>query len=234
VQSTGSDTVAVERIEAIEQALGLTQALPFMSLRGIEVPSEFDGVAIWPTGTANWTQLRLEQILAAQEAGARFKCIVCLNSSRVCNTTSDRRHPLIARLPVGQESTEQELQHILMGDLEGYGTDLFRFAELPSTNETGKSLSLEQQLKHLQQSGQYDELIGGSDIYVPSTPNSLFVPLYVRRILEHNNVWFSQAGAFLMRQMPDFWWPTLQQVMTLPSGMIRLWVELLEAGCITT
>lgn len=230
--STGDRRSAMERIEAIENRLGLTEPLPFMSLRGLEVPSEFDGVAIWPTGTTNWTQLRLEQIRTAFEAGAKFRHIICLYSSRVCNAPADRRHPLIAGIPEGQEPTENDLQYQMMRR-SAFHSSMFLFADLPDTNESGRPLSLEQQLRYLQASGQYDELIGGEDIYVPSTPNSLYVPLHVRRVLGHDNVWFSQAGARLVRSMPAYWWPSLQDVMTLPNGMIRLWVELLHAGCIT-
>ncbi|MDB5166676.1 MAG: hypothetical protein JWM37_748 [Candidatus Saccharibacteria bacterium] len=230
--ATDTNKSVQERVEAIEHQLGLTEPIPFMSLRGLEVPTEFDGVAIWPTGITNWTKLRLEQIRTAQDAGARFRHVVCLGSSRVCNAPADRRHPLITGIPVGQEPTEQALQYQLVHS-GAHDPSMFRFASLPSVNDAGKPLSLEQQLIHLKESGQYDELIGGADIYVPSTPNSLYVPLHVRRVLGHDNVWFSQAGARLVRKMPDSWWPSLQDTMTLPNGMIRLWVELLEAGCFT-
>ncbi len=228
----GTKKSAAERLEAIERRLGLMDALPFMSMQGIAVPVDFEGVAIWPTGTTNWTQLRLEQIRTAYLAGARFKRIVCTYSSRVCNSAADRKHPLIAGTPEGQEPTEQEVQHKL-SESGALNSDLFSFARLPEKNDADRPLSLEQQLNHLQESGQYDELIGGADIYVPSTPNSLYVPLHVRRVLGHDNVWFSQAGARLVRGTPDSWWPSLQDVMTTPNGIIRLWVELLLAGCIT-
>jgi hypothetical protein len=230
--ASDSKKSAADRVEAIERKLGLTEPLPFMSMEGLAVPSEFNGVAIWPTGITNWTKLRLEQIRMAQDAGARFKHIVCLHSSRVCNAPGDRKHPLIAGIPAGQEPTEQALQYQLARS-GAHDPSMFRFAELPSVNDDGRPLSLEQQLRHLQASGQYDELIGGADIYVPSTPNSLYVPLHVRRVLGHDNVWFSQAGARLVRGTPDSWWPSLQDTLTLPNGMLRLWVELLEAGCIT-
>lgn len=230
--ATDSNKSAAERLEAIERKLGLTEPIPFMSLKGIEVPSDFDGVAIWPTGITNWTKLRLEQIRTAQDAGARFRHIVCLHSSRVCNTPADRKHPLIAGIPAGEEPTEQALQYQLARS-GAHDPSMFRFAELPSVNDQNRPLSLEQQLQHLQASGQYDELVGNMDIYVPSTPNSLYVPLHVRRVLGHDNVWFSQAGARLVRGTPDSWWPSLQDVMTTPNGIIRLWVELLHAGCMT-
>lgn len=229
--TTESRRSVAERIEHIEQQLGLTEPIPFMSLEGRESPADFDGVAIWPTGTTNWTRLRLEQIRTVQEAGAHIRHVVCLYSSRVCNAPADRKHPLIKGFPEGQEPTEQMVQYQLINS-GAHDPSLFRIAELPSVNNDGRPLSLEQQLKHLQASGQYDELIGGADIYVPSTPNSLYVPLHTARVLGHDNVWFSQAGARLVEGQQDYWWPSLQDVMTLPNGMIRLWVELLEAGCI--
>ena len=58
-------------------------------------------------------------------------------------------------------------------------------------------MSLQAQLEHLTATGQTKELIGKADLYVPSTPNSLYVPLHARRVLGHDNVWFSQAGARL-------------------------------------
>lgn len=223
---------AAQRLEEIEKNLGLMDPVPFMSLKGICPPSDFDGVAIWPGGVVNWMKLRLEQIRTAEEAGAHFRRIVCLNSSRKCNSAADKRHPLLRGAPDGEEPTEKGLQHMLVA---AGATDpsIFAFADLPDLNQDGRMLSLEQQLIHLRESGQYDELIGGRDIYVPSTPNSLYVPLHVRRVLGHDDVWFSQAGARLVRAMPDSWWPSLQAVMTTPNGIIRLWVELLHAGCMT-
>jgi hypothetical protein len=232
LEATGVDDVKAvqERLEKIEQKLGLLEPIPFMSLRGLEVPSDFNGVAIWPAGVTNWAKLRLEQIRTASEAGANFEHVVCLSSSRVCNLPADRRHPLIAEIPVGEEPTERTLQEYLTLDEDKLE---LRFVDLPDVNDAGKPLSLEQQLKHLQKTGQYAELIEGADIYVPSTPNSLYLPLHVRRVLGHDNVWFSQAGARLVRGNPDSWWPSLQDVMTTPNGIIRLWVELIHAGCIT-
>jgi hypothetical protein len=230
--TTGFRGSAADLIENIERKLGTAEPLPFMSMAGVAVPAEFNGVAIWPTGTTNWTKLRLEQVETAFMAGARFRRIICTHSSRICSGPADRKHPLIADIPEGEEPTEQALQQQL-AEASWLDDDLFYFAELPEFNDDGKPVSLEQQLNHMKNSGQYDEVIAGADIYVPSTPNSLYVPLHVRRVLGHDDVWFSQAGARLVRGASKSWWPALQDVMTLPQGMLRLWVELVHAGCIT-
>ena len=229
--STGSRGSAADRIERIEQKLGLTEPIPFMSLQGLSDPREFDGVAIWPAGTTNWTKLRLEQIQTAIEAGAKIRRIICLGSSRVCNSVADRKHPLIAAIPEGQEPTERGLQDRLIQS-STIDQSLFKLA-LPPDLDEDRPAPLQQQLNYMRETEQYYEWIEHQDIYVPSTPNSLYVPLHVRRILGHDNVWFSQAGARLVRGSTDSWWPTFQDVMTLPNGIIRLWVELLHAGCIT-
>jgi hypothetical protein len=230
-----------DMLENLEDKLGLLKPFPFMSLKeGLAVPGEFHGVAIWPAGTVNWTDLRLEQIRTSLRAGANFKHIVCLSSSRVCNSAADRKHPLFAgnamagQLPIleGEEPTEIQMQQKLT-HLSGISHKMFIYPELPEFNEQGKPLSLEQQLRHLQESGQYADLIGESDMYVPSTPNSLYVPLHVRRVLGHDNVWFSQAGALLSRSIPDSWWPSLQALLTYPSGSVRFWIEAQLAGCFT-
>lgn len=230
--TTGFKGTAADIIEGIERKLGTTEALPFMSLEGAAVPAEFDGVAIWPTGTANWTKLRLEQIQTAYEAGAGINHVICLNSSRVMSGAADRKHPALARWSKDQEPTEREFQLWLAGR-SSLPSSLFHFPALPAQNDDGRPLSLEQQLRHLTTAGPYANFLATTDLYVPSTPNSLYVPLHVRRVLGHDNVWFSQAAARLVRGTPAVWWPSLQDVMTLPNGMLRLWVELLQAGCIS-
>src|SRR4051794_24304187 len=52
-EATGSNKSAAYRIDGIERRLGLTEPLPFMTMRGIAKPSDFKGVAIWPTGITN-------------------------------------------------------------------------------------------------------------------------------------------------------------------------------------
>ena len=217
----------------LEKELGLMAPVPFMSLEGgLADPSEFNGVALWPTGTVNWTKLRLEQIQLSAVAGARFRHVIGLNSSRTCNSPADRRHPLIRGIAAGMEPTEAELQRQL-AESGDYDPGEFIYPILPYQNAAGKPLTLEQQLEYLLASGQYDDLIGDADIYVPATPNSLFVPLHAARVLGRRNVYFSQAGATLMRSMPGYWWPSNQDVMTTPNGAIRLWIELEHRGCIT-
>lgn len=217
----------------LEKDLGLMAPVPFMSMQGgLADPSGFDGVILWPTGTVNWTKLRLEQIELAVTAGARIRRIVCLNSSRVCNSAADRRHPLIRGTTTGMEPMESELQGRLAA-ASFINTEAFVFPVLPVEYD-GKPLSLEQQLQYLIASGQYDDLVGNADIYVPATPNSLFVPLHAARVLGRDDVYTSQAGATLMNPMPSHWWPSNQDVMTTPAGAIRLWIELAHAGCITT
>lgn len=227
----GDEDAAAKRLELVEDRLRLLEPLPFMSLDGMSDPRQFSGVAIWPAGTANWTELRLEQIRMARRAGADFKYVIRLGSSRRCTTLADRAHPALRDAGELYVPTERELQQRLAGS-GGYEDLVWRDPELPEINDQGRPLSLQQQLEYLITSGQYEELIGGEDIYVPSNPNALYVPLHVRRILGEENVWFSQAGARLVRKTPDCWWPSLQQVMTTPNGILRLWAELLQAGCI--
>lgn len=225
----------VERLEQIERELGLMQPLPFMSLRGWSDPQEFEGVAIWPAGITNWMHLRHEEILKAHMAGAQFKRVIVMWSSRELTAPADLRHPLVSVDPplAGETFTERGLMYDIYHEHGASGIE-YNAPDLPRATKEGRPLPLEAQLNYLVQSGQYDELIGDLPIYVPSTPNSLYVPLHVRRILGRDNVWFSQAGARLVKKMPDYWWPNLQDLMTIPNGIIRLWVELLRAGCITT
>lgn len=238
LEASGMDeATAKKRLERIEGQLGLLEPLPFMSLDGIANPREFHGVAIWPAGTASWTELRLEQIRMAARSGAHFSAVICLGSSRICNQPADKAHWLLKNVAEGSEPDERKLQKMLKRSLGkhpfGRGHEVsFQRPELPKLNEKSKPLTLSQQLEFFKASGQYDELIGDADIYVPANPNALYVPLHVRRVLGRDNVWFSQAGARVMRTMP-YPWPSLQNVMTTPNGILRLWVELLHAGCIT-
>lgn len=236
LEATGWDLKQVQdRLFEIEADLGLLRTLPFMSLRGMQAPSEFHGVAIWPAGITNWTDLRLKEIMAMIDAGAQFDRVIVLGSSRVCNAPADLRHPLIAGKWYGEAGgiTERELQDTLVKQrLDRNGQKLFVQAKLPQ--DFGEPvMSLEAQLKHLIETDQHYQLIGDADIYAPSTPNSLYVPLHVMRVLGRDNVWFSQIqGAHPLRKAPDEFMPGTQDILTTPNGIIRLWVELLYAGCI--
>lgn len=230
---------AANELEHINKKLGTMEPVPFRSmLRGEVNPTTFRGVAIWPAGTVGWTELRWQQIKLAEQAGARFDHIIVLGSSRVCNAAADRRHPYIREIPEGQEPTERELMRQWVR-ASGHLDAKYVFPDLPQENDQGKPLTLEQQLRELRKvngpiSGyMYPEIIPGSKpIYVPANPNALYVPLHVRRVLGKSDIWFSQGGARIQRDVPNWWWPQVQDLMTTPSGIIRLWIELVEAGCI--
>jgi hypothetical protein len=225
---------AQDRLFRMEAELGLLRAIPFMSLRGMTAPAAFKGVAIWPAGTTHWTDLRLREILIMLEAGAQFDRILVFGSSRVCKAPADLRHPLIGdRYEPGTEPTERELQGLLQQKVAQEYRHLFETVELPQ--ERGEPvMSLRNQMEHAESSGQISELIGDADIYVPSTVNSLYVPLHVKRLLDRENVWFSQIqGAQPVRVAPDHFAPGTQDIMTTPNGILRLWVELIHTGCLT-
>lgn len=237
--ATGRDQAyVVNELMHMNKKLGTMEMIPFRSmLRGAFCPSSFDGVGFLTGATVSWMELRWSDLLLAQKAGAHFKQIVVLGSSRICNSPADRRHPYISGVfPEGREPTERELlkQWVYAA---GKHDRQYVFPELPEVNEQGKPLSLEEQLRHLDRSGQWEELVGVTDtepVYVPTNPNALFVPLHFRRVIGLHDIWFSQAGAHVVKQTPEWWWPGLQDVMTTPSGTIRLWIELVNADCITT
>ncbi|MGH7869394.1 MAG: hypothetical protein ACREP9_17585, partial [Candidatus Dormibacteraceae bacterium] len=210
-------------LEEIEAKLGLLQPLPFMSLRGMSNPAEFEGVAIWPAGITNWSVLRHEEIVKAHKAGARFERVVVMWSSRKCNAPADLRHPYIRDyygFEEGDEPTERQLmQDIINRDA---ATNLkYEFVHLPKAQADGRPLSLQQQLEHYKASGQFEhhfahgyDMAMARRLYVPSTPNSLYVPLHVKRVLGLEDVWLSQAGARAVREMPGYFWPSLQEILT--------------------
>jgi hypothetical protein len=234
LEETGWDLNKVQdRLFEIEAELGLLRTLPFMSLRGMSDPSKFKGVAIWPAGTVNWMALRHDEIVKAYRAGAEFDRVLVMWSKRECTSAADQLHPYGRPEPHEVTLTEWGV----MGDIWGNdGIDSLHYerAALPDYTPDGHNLSLQQQLEHLMSSDTYEELIGGADIYVPSTPNSLYVPLHVMRVLGKSNVWFSQIqGAVPIRKMPEYFTPGVQDIMTTPNGILRLWVELIRTGCLT-
>lgn len=218
----------IRELKAINDRLGLMEPLPFMTTgQGFTDPASFDGVALLPPGITNWSVLRHTEIVRSHKAGANFQRVVVLWSSRKCNAPADLRHPYIKdRYQQGEEPTEWKLMHDIV---DRDGVDLkYEFAELPQVDENGRPLSLEKQLNHLVESGQYEALVGDKPVYVPSTPNSLYVPLHAKRVLGLKDIAFSQAGARQVATMPSFWWDSLQEIMTTPNGTFRLWKELVQ------
>lgn len=233
VKATGKRESDVRRkLRFINHKLGLMEPIPLRSLTQSDVnPSEFEGVALLPAGTVSWMQLRWDRIRLTEHAGAKFNRIIVLGSTRVCNAKADRRHPYIRGVfPEGREPTELELLKqwvYATGQLDRQ----YVFSEWPDSD---KPLSLEMQLRHLVESGQYATLVGDNPVFVPANPNALYVPLHVRRVLGLDNIWFSQGSARLVTPVSDHWWPEDQDLMTTPSGILRLWVELQANGCITS
>ncbi len=231
VERTGKKPENVRRqLLYINHKLGLMDPLPLRSLMEPRVnPMEFDGVAFLVPGTISWTGRRLERIKMIQEAGARFERIIVFHSSRVCDSTADWRHPYIRDVATkGREPTEKEVLKQWL-----YGNRQYVFAELPDVNERGKNLSLQEQLQHFVATGQFDQYVAGQKIFVATNPNALYVPLHIKRVLELDDIWFSQGAAGLVTPVPDHWWPEDQDLMTTPSGIIRLWTELKRGGFIT-
>ncbi len=213
--------------------LGIGNAIPPRSLKeGRCNPSSLSGaVAFVVGGTVSWMSLRLNQTLLVQQAGAEFERVIMLGSSRVCNAGADRRHPYIQGVfPEGREPTEVEvLRQWVYGT--GQVNKQFIFPELP---ESEKPLSLEQQLQHLVASGQCQELVGDRKVFVAvNGGNALYIPLHIRSILRLNDIWFSQPASTLVHPVPEYWWPSDQALMTIPAGIIRLWIELKANGCIS-
>lgn len=223
----------------VDRRLGLSRPVRFRSLiKGSHEtnPCDFKGTAIWPAGTVSFMHLRREMIRLAQRSGAQFDRIIVLGSSRPCGSPDDRRHPFIRSVfEPGREPSEIEVLKLWLYDEEGLDPR-YIFPELPENNESGKWLSLEEQLAELVSSFWFQDNLGEDwreqQFFVPANPNALYVPLHVRRVLRLDDVWFSQAGAELQDPMPSEWWQTDQNLMTTPSGIIRLWKELRSGGFI--
>jgi hypothetical protein len=247
------------QLEQINNKLGAMEPVPFRSmLHGQVDPTTFDGVAILPAGTVSWMQLRWDQIKLHQQARARFEHIIVLGSSRVCNAAADRKHPFIREnFAEGEEPTERQLLKLWINGTSGLNPQ-YTFPELPQTvgdekwlsvmqpdpERDGKPLSLEEQLMYLDGAGQLDELRGSfsrevaglqnrKPIYVPANQNALYVPLHVKSVLRLPDIWFSQSGARTEREPTPWWSPMIQDLWTTPSGILRLWIELVDAGCLT-
>jgi hypothetical protein len=231
----------LEELEHINKKLGLMEPLPFMSMNeGFIDPASFNGIALWPPGITNWAVLRHSEIVRAHKAGAKFEKVIVMWSSRKCDAPADLRHPYIRdRYEEGEEPTERKLMQDII-DRDAIPNLVYEFAQLPKAQAEGRPLSLQHQLEYFISSGQYEyhfaygyDKAQARSLYVPSTPNSLYVPLHVKRVLGHSDVAFSQAGARLVPKMPGYYWESLQEILTTPNGIFRLWIELRNAGCIT-
>jgi hypothetical protein len=230
----GEEYDVANELEHINKKLGTMEPVPFRSmLRGQVDPSSFDGVAILPAGTVSWMQLRWDQLRLHQQAGARFEYVIVLGSSRLCNAATDRKHPFIREnFAEGGEPTERQLLKLWINGTSGLNPQ-YLFPPIPD-GENGKPLSLEQQLEYLVKTEPpYAELLTERRLYVPANQNALYVPLHVRRVLKRQDIWFSQSGARIERESPSWWSPMIQDLWTTPSGILRLWIELRHAGCIT-
>jgi hypothetical protein len=210
--------------------LGLGDPIGLRSLQEAEYncdPTKFEGVALLMPGTMSWTGRRWERTELVRQAGAKFKRVIVFYSSRLCKSSPDWRHPYIRFTSAeGREPTEEELLRQWL-----YGRAGYEFAELPAT-PIGQPLPAKAQLEHFKSSGQFDQLVGDSKVFVATNPNALYVPLHVRDVLGLDDIWFSQGASRLVNPLPKHWWPEDQDALTTTSGTIRLWIELRRAGLI--
>jgi hypothetical protein len=229
----GDDYDVANELEHINKKLGTMEPVPFRSMFFQEDPASFDGVAILPAGTVSWMHLRWDQLKLHQQAGARFEYIIVLGSSRRCSAPADRKHPFIREnFAEGEEPTERQLLKLWINGTSGRNPQ-YLFPPIPE-GENGKPLSLQQQLEYLMKSEPpYAKLLTERRLYVPTNQNALYMPLHVRRVLQRNDIYFSQSGARVERETPAWWSPMVQDLWTTPSGILRLWIELRHAGCIT-
>lgn len=235
IEATGMEKSAVaNELEHINKKLGTMEPVPFRSkMRGQVDPTSFEGIAILPPGTVSWTQARWDITKLSHEAGANFERVIVLGSNRVCNAAADRRHPYIAKnYAEGEEPTERQLLNRWISEDSESGLN-YVMPDIPA-GEDDRPLSLEAQLKHLMQHAEYRKLLTERQLFVPANPNALYVPLHVCRVLGRQDIWFAQGGARIQRETPNWWWPQIQDLWTTPSGIIRLWIELQAAGCITS
>lgn len=214
--------------------LGIGNPIPPRSLKeGRCDPSSLSGaVAIVVGGTVSWMRLRLDSTLRVQQAGAKFDKILMIGSNRICSSGADWRHPYIKGcFREGHEPTELEvLRQWVYGS--GQVDSQFVFPHVPNPNG-GATFTLEEQLRFLVNTKQWEKLVGGRKVFVATNGgNALYIPLHIRRVLGLDDIWFSQPASNLVHPVPEYWWPDDQDLMTTPSGIIRLWIELKANGCI--
>jgi hypothetical protein len=212
--------------------LGIGNAIPPRSLNnGRCDPSELEGsVALWLGGTAGWISTRLNRTMLANQGGAQFERVIVLGSKRRCGAPADRRTPIVRdNYEPGNEPAEIELMKRMVNDHPQL-KDRFCFPDMP---ESDKILSHGDQLRHMVNSGQYARLVGKRRVFVAvNGGNALYIPLHIRRVLELDDIWFSQPATNVCSPVPAYWWPEDQDLMTTPSGIVRLWIELVANGCI--
>jgi hypothetical protein len=235
LEATGMDERTLKRkMGEMWGRLGIGSPIAPRSLKqGRCNPSDLEGsVAFLLGATSGWMKTRLDRTLLTQSAGAKFEHIIVLGSTRRCGAPADRRTPYIRdNFAKREEPTELELLKLWAGELGGLKSGKFVFPEMPVSE---KPLSLERQLQHLVDSGQYAKLVGERRVFVATNGgNALFVPLRVRRVLGLDDIWFSQPATNAISPVPEHWWPEDQDLMTTPSGIVRLWYELKANGCIT-
>lgn len=215
-----------EVLRLVDKRAGLNRKLSFRSARQGRVnPAKFKGVAFWLGGTVSFMHLRKDQIDLQQLCGARFEHIIVLGGTRICGKPDDRRHPRINQVyPVGQEPSERVLQKSWVFGEKGLDPQ-YVFPELPEKNTDGTDPSLAQQLAYMRDSGQYEEYVGDSPVYVPSNFNGLSVPLYFKRLMGMDDIYTSQDSGVADTPRPDHWDPWDVELMNTPSGILRVWKE---------
>lgn len=235
LKATGGKSVSKIHtlLRDMDRRAGLNRAIPFRSANNGRVdPASFNGVAFWLGGTVSFMYLRKEQIDLSQLSGARFERIIVVGGTRTCGSPDDRRHPRIREIyPVGEEPSERVLQKSWVFGENGFNPQ-FVFPELPGKNEDGSDVSLEPMLKHMKETGQFEEYVGDRPVYVPSHPNSLNVPLHFERVTGLDDIYTSQDGGVVDTPRPDYWWSRDVELMNLPSGTIRAWKEARAVGYI--
>jgi hypothetical protein len=231
LEATGMDESTLRRkLHELWGRLGIGLPIPPRSLKhGRCNPSELEGaVAFVLGGTTGWMKTRLDRTLLVQSAGAKFERIIVLGSTRKCNAPADRRTPLIRdNYAEGQEPSENKLLRKWTEGLDG------QFVFPKSIPNEGPILSAEAMMKLMVGSGEFAELVGNRRVFVAvNGGNALYIPLHMRRVLGLDDIWFSQPATSVVSPVPEYWWPEDQDLMTTPSGIVRLWIELKANDCI--